>query len=158
MFTLCGKQASVYSFLSSSQSTLGNKKTTTFPRTVLTPTLTAKEATAAVGGSELNSSLRKSKRADRQEPVGIFFLLPNHLPSSWEQTYPVPGNSLLFRKLRTKQLHILTFRWIVWTQPQASKKKKKKILPHAGAKKSVFLVLNGYLTKFIILWYQFCIL
>lgn len=53
---------------------LGNnkKKKTTFP-SVLTPTLTVKEAAAVDGGSELNSSLRKSKRVVGQEPVGIFY-------------------------------------------------------------------------------------
>lgn len=63
-------------------STVGNKKekTTTF-HSVLTPTPTVKEAAAAVGGSELNSNLRKSKRADGWEIVGSFWL-SNHLLSS----------------------------------------------------------------------------
>lgn len=65
---------------------------TTFP-SVLTPTLTVKEAGAADGGSELKSSLRKSKRVVGQEPVGNFslffsgFLTPKSLS-------PVPESRL----------------------------------------------------------------
>lgn len=139
VFTLCGKQAAVYSFLSSSQSTLGNKKTTTFP-SVLTPTLTAKEAAAAVGGSELNSGLRKSKRADRQEPVGIFLFC-----FFYSQTIsPVPES----RHIQSQETPCYSVNWgqnsctfslfvgSFELNPKQGKKNKK--LPHSGAKKVCF--------------------
>lgn len=142
MFTLLvhRKQAAVYSFLSSLYQQWTQK--TTFP-SALTPTLcpvSQQRKLLLLEGQSLAAVWEKIR-----EPVGSF-LLPNHLPSSWELSSQSQETPCYSYSVNSCRFSLFTGCGCLNSTP--TEEKKSQYFYMRGLK-SMFLVLNGNFIKFI---------